>query len=67
VEVLDHKLDVLRGALAVQGADDQAAARVQGDVVPAVAAVIVGGVAGVAVLLFLADERPLLVELDLAC
>jgi hypothetical protein len=37
--------------------DDQAVLGVQGDVVPAIALVIVVGVAAVAVLLLLADER----------
>src|SRR4029077_9452069 len=48
------------------GADDQAMFRVQGQVVPAIPAQVIGGGGGGAVLLPFADERPLLVELDLA-
>ena len=39
---------------------------VEGDVVPLVPLVVIGRVGGVAVLLLLGDERPLLIELDLA-
>src|SRR5205085_11547454 len=44
---------------------DQPGLRVDRGVVPPVPAVVVRRVAGVAVLLLLEDERPLLVELDL--
>jgi hypothetical protein len=46
---------------------DELVLGVEGDMVPIVAAVVVIGVRGIAVLLLLSDEGPFLVELDFAC
>ena len=66
MKIFDEKLRVFLGALAHHGTHDQAMLRVQDDVVPALALLIVVRIAAVAVLFLLADERPLFVELDLA-
>jgi hypothetical protein len=64
VEVLDQGLRQLCRAAADHDADDQAMLRVQGDMVPAVAAEEVVGMPLSAMLFLLADKGPLLVELD---
>src|ERR1051325_7705662 len=65
MDLLDYLLAVLRRAFAGHHGQQQAVLRVDRRVVPVVAQVVVARVVGVTVLLLLADEVPLLVELDL--
>lgn len=60
------RLGVLDGPCPRDDRQDQPVLGVDGDVVPVITALRVVGIAGVAVRLLLGDERPLLVELDLA-
>src|SRR5262249_51631802 len=66
LDLSDDRLAVLLRPRPGDHRQDQAVLRVVGDVVPVIPAVVVGRIAGVAVLLLLADEGPLLIELDLA-
>jgi hypothetical protein len=66
VDLLDHLLGVLDHAGARDDRQDQPVLGVVGDVVPPVSLVVIGRVGGVAMRRLLGDERPFLVELDLA-
>jgi hypothetical protein len=66
VGLADDLLGVLGRAGAGDDGQDQAMLGIVGDEVPPVSLVVIGRVVGVAVLLLLGDERPLLIELNFA-
>src|SRR6185437_14322587 len=66
LDLTDDRMAILFGPRPGDHRQGQPVLRVVGDVIPVVPAVIVGRAVGIAVLLLLADEGPLLIELDLA-
>ncbi len=66
LDVGDDRFGVLHSPGSDDHRQDESAFGVKGDEVPCVAAVGVVGIVRVAILLLLADERPFLIDLDLA-